>query len=76
MEQPYGGAYEDEVVIPQEVENGELHTAKKGVLGGKFATDDMILIAVILLLLTDSKSDKATLLILAVLFLAGTDIFG
>lgn len=74
MEQPYGGAYSDEVVIPQEVEDEELHTAKIGGLGG-IANDDIILIAVILLLLMDSKSDKATLIILAVLFLSGTDIF-
>lgn len=73
MEQPYGGAYSDEVVIPQEVEDEELHTAKSSF--GGIANDDIILIAVILLLLTDAKSDKATLIILAVLFISGTDIF-
>lgn len=74
MDQPYGGAYSDEVVIPQEVEDEELHTAKCGTFG-KIANDDIILLAVILLLMTDAKSDKATLVILAVLFLSGTDIF-
>lgn len=74
MEQPYGGAYNDEVVIPQEVEDGELHTAKRNGITGKISNDDIILIAVILLLLTDSKSDKITLIILAVLFLSGTEL--
>lgn len=75
MQQPYSDAYSneytDEVVIPQEVEDEELHTIQGGFSG--IAKDDIILLAVILLLLTDSKSDKATLIILAILFLSGTD---
>ena len=76
MERPYSSAYGDEVVIPQEVADSEVHT-QSGIFGGIFdriGTDDLILIAVIVLLLTDKDSDMGTIAILAFLFLIGTDL--
>ena len=70
---PYNVAYSDEVIIPQAIEPSALHK-QKGSLFGSLQTDDIILIAVILLLLSDPESDKLTLIILGFLFLAGTDL--
>ena len=70
---PYSNAYSDEVIIPQAIEPSALHK-QKGSLFGSLQTDDIILIAVIPLLLSDSESDKLTILILGFLFLAGTDL--
>ena len=74
MERPYSSAYDEEVVIPQVIEPSALHTSGKNTFGG-LSTDDIILIAVILLLLSGGETDKITIAVLAFLFISGTDLF-
>ncbi len=74
MEQrPYASAYDEEVVIPQAIEPAEVHKST-GLFSHGLKADDIILIAVILLLLTDEKSDKITVAALVFLFLSGIDL--
>lgn len=74
MVMPYGSAYDEEVVIPQAIEPAAVHK-QTGSFLKNLKTDDIILIAVILLLLSDSETDKMTVAILVFLLLSGFDLF-
>ncbi len=74
MERPYSSAYENEVIIPQELE-AEVAVHKEKGFFQNIDTDDIILIAVILLLLNDGKCDKGSIAILAFLLISGGNLF-
>ena len=73
MDKPYGSAYE-EVIIPQAIEPAAIHKSKGSFLKN-LQTDDIILIAVILLMLTDNETDMLTVVLLGFLLLSGLDVF-
>ena len=71
---PYGSPYNEEVLIPQSIEPAALHK-QTGSFLKNLQADDIILIAIILLLLSDSESDKITVGILIFILLSGFDLF-
>ena len=73
MDIPYGSAYE-EVVIPQAVEPAVIHKAK-GSPFKNLKADDIILVAIILLMLTDDEPDMLTIVLLGFLLVLGIDTF-